>query len=119
MKTPLEEMAAKTVESLRPELARCQRELAECSKRMEQMEGVFAHVVDAIFVAEPDGRIIDTNPAACAMLGYAKEELLAMHPWAFMTSATREEILHLTQNMQQGAPVTVKRTYRNKDGEQM
>src|SRR5713101_3543403 len=109
----------RTVEALRIELRRYQRELDECRKRMEQMEGVFAHVADAIFVAEPDGRIIDSNPAACAMLGYAKAELLTMRPWDFVTSATREEILHLTQNMQRRVPVTVQRTYCNKGGERM
>ena len=30
----------------------------------ELLELLFAHVADAIFVAKPDGRIIDVNPAA-------------------------------------------------------
>jgi len=120
MKAHVENAAGvdKSVESLRVELQRYHRELDECRKRMEQMEGLFAHVADAIFVAEPDGRIIDVNPAACELLGYSQEELLALHPWDFVTSASREEILSLSRNMSQGVPVTVQRTYRRKNGEQ-
>jgi PAS domain S-box-containing protein len=120
MKTRSQEIkvAAKTDEALRLELERCKRDLDERQKRVEHMEGLFAHVADAIFVAEPDGRIIDVNPSACSLLGYTREELLAMYPWDFVTSATREEILNLSQNMQRGVTVTVQRTYRTKKGEQ-
>lgn len=33
----------------------------------------------AVFVADEDGRYVAVNQAACAMLGYAREELLAKH----------------------------------------
>ena len=45
-------MPAVSVESLRLELELCQRELDECRKSMEQMDGLFAHVAVAIFVPE-------------------------------------------------------------------
>lgn len=120
MKTSLEKTTntAKTVESLRLELERCQRELDAGNKRMQHMEGVFAHVADAIFVAEQDGRIIDVNQAASALLGYSKEELLAMRPWDLVMSASREEILQLVQSLVPGVPVTVQRVYRRKNAEQ-
>ena len=60
---------------------------------------LFANMADAVIVAEPDGRIVDVNPAACEVLGYAKEELLEIHPWDFVTSASREEILKLMREM--------------------
>ncbi len=110
--------ADKVTAPLRLELNRLHSELAECHKRMEQMEGLFAHVADAIFVAEPDGRIIDVNPAACSLLGYSKEELIGMHPWEFVVSASRDEILQLIRHMERQVPVTVQRTYRSKTSEQ-
>ena len=61
------EATAPAVEALRLELARCQRKTDECQKRMEQMKSLFVHVAYAIFVAEPDGRIVDVNPAACEL----------------------------------------------------
>lgn len=102
---------------LRVELERLRRELDECHKRMEQMEGVFGHVADAIVIAEPDGRIIDVNPAACAMLGYSKDEFLQFHPWDFVTSASREDILKLASSMIPGTSITVQRTCRTRTDE--
>jgi PAS domain S-box-containing protein len=109
---------ANASESLRLELERCQRKLDESQKRAAQMEDLFAHVADAIFVAETDGRILDVNPAACALLGYGKEELLAMHPWDFVVSASQDEILGLIRKIRPENPATVQRTYRCKSGEQ-
>ena len=34
-------------------------------------------MTDGIFVADPDGRYIEVNPAGCAMLGMTREEVLA------------------------------------------
>jgi PAS domain S-box-containing protein len=39
---------------------------------------LFEGIEDAVFVHAPDGRILDANPAASRMLGYSREELLAM-----------------------------------------
>jgi PAS domain S-box-containing protein len=110
--------AANASESSRLELEQCQRSLDEFQKRAKQLEDLFVHVADAIFVAETDGRIRDVNPAACALLGYRKEELLAMHPWDFVESASQDEILGLIQNMRPENPAIVQRTYRCKSGEQ-
>src|SRR5262245_28830315 len=110
---------AKVIGSLKLELEQRQCELEECRARLEQMEGLFAHVADAVFVAESDGRIIDVNPAACVMLGFSRQELLTFHQWDIVTSASREEILKLWQGMKPGAPVTVQRTCRTRRGEQI
>ncbi len=42
----------------------------------EQLRDLFEQASDAIFVADVDGHFIDVNPAAAAMLGYTREELL-------------------------------------------
>jgi PAS domain S-box-containing protein len=87
-------------------------ELKVNQSRGELLESLFAHVADAIFVVDPDGRIIDVNPAACAMLGYFREELLMMRPWDFVTSASREEIMDLMRGIKREVPVTVRRAFR-------
>jgi PAS domain-containing protein len=63
--------AAETAtERLQLELERVRSELDSCSTRLHLTEKLLAHVQDALFVADLDGRIIDVNPAACALLGY-------------------------------------------------
>jgi PAS domain S-box-containing protein len=39
---------------------------------------VFAHSPDAILITNADGRYVDANPAALALLGYGREELLCL-----------------------------------------
>src|SRR5882672_5538145 len=119
MESPLTgiEDVTRSVDALRFELDRCRLELGECRNSKERLENLFAHVADCIYVAEPGGRIIDANPAACELLGYTREELLTMHPWDFVTSASREEILGLTQNMRREVPTAVQRIYQRKTGE--
>lgn len=38
----------------------------------------FANSLDAMFITAPDGRIFRANPAACRMLGYSEEEIVAL-----------------------------------------
>lgn len=85
--------------------------------RAQLLELLFAHVAEAIFLVESPGRIVEVNPSACAMTGYTHDELVGMHPWDFVTSASREEILGLMQGMQRGKPITVQRIFRRKTGE--
>jgi PAS domain S-box-containing protein len=58
---------------------------AEMARLLEQMRvaearyrGLFEGIDDAIIVADAQGRFIDANPAATALLGYSRDELLAM-----------------------------------------
>ena len=68
MKVDLRELeeAAPLHEVQQFEVERMPREIDECRSRLEQMENVFAHVPDAILIVEPDGRIVDANPAVSA-----------------------------------------------------
>jgi PAS domain S-box-containing protein len=110
--------AETATERLQLELEQLRSELDSCSTRLHLTEKLLAHVQDAVFVAELDGRIIDVNPAACSLLGYERQELLKMRPWDFATSASWEGILALIGTMELGDPVTVQRAYRCKSGEQ-
>ena len=41
---------------------------------------LFESALDGILVVTPQRAFLDANPAACAMTGYSREELLGMHP---------------------------------------
>src|SRR5688572_17919379 len=102
--------AAKTVDVTRAQSAEQFRRDYECLRRL------FDHAGDAIFVHGLDGQITDVNLAACATLGYAREELLGMCPWDFVVHDSREKILSAWAQMRSGLPITVNDELRRKDG---
>src|SRR5258708_19667587 len=91
-----------------------QREIGGSRSRGEFLELVFAHLTDAIFVVEPDGRIIDANPAACSMLGHSSDEPPGKRPYGFVTNVFGKDMLELIPSTKRGTTVTVQRPYRRR-----
>ena len=54
---------------------RAEQALAQSQARLSAL---FEHALNAILLASDEGRYIGANPAACAMLGYTADELLAL-----------------------------------------
>jgi len=71
---------------------------------------------DGIFLAEPWGRYVDVNEAACSMLGYTREELLKLRILDVLV--VDDEALQLRQSeaLGRGEPVKSERLHRRKDG---
>lgn len=83
----------------------------ECLRRL------FDHASDAIFVHGLDGRFTDINRAACEMLGYTHEEILAeMCPWDFVVRDSQETLQRHWAAMDTGVPITVTDELRRRDG---
>ncbi len=55
--------AETATERLERELEQLRSELDRCTTRLQLTEKLLAHVQDAVFVADLEGRIIDVNPA--------------------------------------------------------
>lgn len=51
---------------------------AELAASEAHYRTIIEHVADAVFVMDRQGRFLDVNPAACALTGYAREELLRL-----------------------------------------
>src|ERR1700752_784836 len=105
-------------ERLRLEIESLRNERDLCSTRLQLTEKLLTHASEPVVALDFDGRILEANPAACSLLGYGREELLKMRPWDFATRASWKGILELVGTLPLGAPVTVKRVYRHKHGEQ-
>jgi diguanylate cyclase (GGDEF)-like protein/PAS domain S-box-containing protein len=58
--------------------ARHQAEQA-LAQSQARLSAVVEHALNAILLASDDGSYVEANPAACAMTGYTRDELLAMH----------------------------------------
>ncbi|HET8732477.1 MAG TPA: PAS domain S-box protein [Anaeromyxobacteraceae bacterium] len=50
----------------------------EISERQAELQALFDSSLDGFWLVSGDGRILEANPAACAMLGYAREEMLGL-----------------------------------------
>jgi len=59
-------------------------------KSEARYRGLFDNALDAVLIADDEARHVDANPAACALLGYSREELLRMHVWDVLPDIARE-----------------------------
>ena len=72
---------------------------------------------DAIEVIDPETlRYFDVNEAACRILGYSREELLAMSVWDVDTGMDAVPMKQVNETLQQGRPVIHESRHRRKDG---
>src|SRR5215212_511285 len=70
------------------ERKRSEEELKESERRFRQL---FEHSIDAVFVHDEEGRIVDCNAEACRSLLYTREELLALNIRDIATDLISEE----------------------------
>jgi PAS domain S-box-containing protein len=61
----------------------------------------------AIFIATPEGKIMDVNRSACALLGYAKEELLSMGMADIISAETAEHLERAAREQIIGEEVSI------------
>jgi len=59
--------------------------------QQRRFKAVFDNAQDALLITGDDGRFLDANPAACAMFGYPREELLERTAWDLILPEHREE----------------------------
>ena len=75
------------------------------------LQVVFDEAVDALFVHDPDGFIVDANPHACQSLGYTRAELVG-RPVGVVDAGLQEAGCRL----QAGQTLTFESLHRRKDG---
>ncbi|MCO4745002.1 MAG: PAS domain S-box protein [Proteobacteria bacterium] len=74
------------------------------------------YATDAWFVHDLEGRIRDANPWACKVLGYTREEMLALHVADFETTIQPGRLDGIWNRMEVGTPMSVEGLQRRKDG---
>jgi PAS domain S-box-containing protein len=74
------------------------------------------HARDAFFLMDEELEVIDVNRQACESLGYAREELIGMHPRDFDVGLDEPSIGRLAERAEGGEIVTFETRHRRKDG---
>lgn len=90
--------------------------LQEVHQRLQLADFSIRNISDAVYWLSLDGRFLDCNTAACAMLGYDREEFLALTVTDIDPEyATEDNTAHLEQMRRTGSLKLV-RSHRAKDG---
>ncbi len=74
-------------------LVRRQEFVERLAASNHRFKGIFDHASDAMLLADDEGRYVDANPGACAMLGYTREELIGKTGADVMAGLSRDAFL--------------------------
>ena len=87
--------------------------LRESEKRFRTL---VEQAVDAFFVANAEGKLIDVNQQACVSLGYSREELVNLSVFDIQQELTADGFADLWKQLAPDAPITLEGVHRRKDG---
>jgi PAS domain S-box-containing protein len=79
-------------------------------------QALMEQAADAVFVADLEGRYIEVNPAACALLGYTREELLSKRVVDVIRPEDEPSLDESWQKMLRGETERGEQLLRRKDG---
>ena len=71
---------------------------------------------DAFFLLDDQSTVIDVNRQACEGLGYARDELIGMHPRDFDVALDEQSISRLAERAGAGETITFETRHRRRDG---
>ncbi|ULA61433.1 MAG: hypothetical protein LZF60_330044 [Nitrospira sp.] len=91
-----------------------ERKRTESALRLTQFS--IQQAVDAVFLVSAEARILDVNEAACAMLGYSRDELLAKTVHDIDTNFTRENWRSRWQHLKVTKSFSYESRHQKKDG---
>lgn len=86
-------------------------------KEQRILQAVFNNVQDAIFLANDERRYVEANPAACALVGYPREELLKRSVGDFSSAANKQKIVEGWKDFIVGGKSEGETTVVRRDGE--
>ncbi|HXH01879.1 MAG TPA: PAS domain S-box protein, partial [Candidatus Competibacteraceae bacterium] len=95
-----------------------ERKQAEAALRAseEQYRAIFNASVDGIAFWNPDGRLVDLNPAFARMHGYSREELLRMDPQQFVHPTSWDQFQRFIETLSTGQPFHTEARSMRSDG---
>ncbi len=79
-------------------------------------QALMEQAADAVFVADLEGRYIEVNPAACALLGYSREELLNKRIADIILPEDEPGLIESREKMLRGETHRAEQHLRRKDG---
>jgi PAS domain S-box-containing protein len=91
------------------------KRVEEALEQSRRLQALFDHALDAILLANGEGHYVDANPAACALTGYSREELLQLTVWDLTPVPNHERARQLWDMFIAGGHQSGEYTLRCKD----
>lgn len=92
------------------------RDMTERMEHREQYAAIIRSAMDAFWMIDRDGCFLDVNDAACALLGYSREELLSMKVQDVETKESPEDIADHIRHVIETGYDRFETRHRRKDG---
>ncbi|MDD7934748.1 ATP-binding SpoIIE family protein phosphatase [Actinomycetospora straminea] len=82
----------------------------------DRFRRLFERATDGIWLADQDGRFLDANPAACAMMGWSREQHLDLRVHDLVRSEDQGRLARLTARLRAGESAHETWEMRHRDG---
>ena len=92
------------------------KHLQSAHKRLQLADFSIRNISDAVYWITLEGRFLDCNDAACTMLGYDREEFLAMSVTDLDPAYANEDIAGDLERLKRTGSIRLVRSHRTKDG---
>jgi two-component system nitrate/nitrite sensor histidine kinase NarX len=120
---PAESKERRLLEDLQAALAALQSAGQNHSSQTEEMErryrSIFEIASDGLIVNDLETcRVVEANPAACAMYGYAREEFIGQHPTRFIHPDSSHQFKKYVQAVQSQGVNVARQVHMHRDGSQ-
>ncbi len=91
-------------------------DITERKRAWERYERTINVAMDGFWTVEKSGRIIDVNQAYCKMVGYSRDEVLAMHISDIDANESLDETVNHLQTVTENGQNRFETRHRRKDG---
>jgi len=99
--------------------SRDQKHPSRANKRDQQYQRIFESVSDGLIIHELEtGRVVDANPAACAMYGYARDEFLGLQPTSFIPPDSSHQFAKYVHTVESQGLCVARQIHMHRDGSQ-
>jgi PAS domain S-box-containing protein len=85
-------------------------------EKEEQYRSIFEATSDGILISDPEGRVVEANPAFCRMQGYSYDELIGIKSIEFLHPDYHEKFRHSTDLMSEHGQVQAQVVNVRRDG---
>ncbi|PSN20807.1 PAS domain-containing sensor histidine kinase [filamentous cyanobacterium CCP5] len=99
-------------------LSQIEEAIATRKQSEDRFRALVEQAVDAFYVVNRQGNIINVNQQACDSLGYSREELMALKVGDIQQDFTQADLTKVWQQLQPNRPISREGCHLRKDGSQ-